>query len=412
MVGLSGSITAEPNTLVIEQLHSTEGITIDGSTLGQGPQGQRQWKIALDNVTIANAAVAVPEDIRTALGGKTPGGALSGTCRLNRIGSTDHNAMPWQVSADLSVQAGQIDTTLRMKHIDAELAVEAVYAEVDKQLDAEGQLQVHGMTLNERPVSDCDAQVVFATQNQEKILELNHLAGTLCRGRFGGNLSVQWGTAPAMLTTALQLQDADLAEMLEAVTPEGQRSHNLAGRLNGQLSAQFQPEMHKRKGTFAASVRDGVLGELPIAAQILHVLNLAIPKRGAFNSADMVGNITDTHMLFDYINLSGSAISLTGAGRMADANSVEMVFGIDPPRYMRNMPALNQMMQAVGSGVAQVRVTGSLSEPTVATVALPSLNDAIRQFLGRDALIRHAYPINYEQADRFKVNPNAAGSTQ
>jgi len=168
--------------------------------------------------------------------------------------------------------------------------------------------------------------------------------------------------------------------MLTTDADEMQPSENLRGVMTGWLNVRQTGDPEKRRGTFLFVIRDAVLGELPIAAQILHVLNLSLPKEGAFNEASLAGDIIGNKVRFDPIHLRGSAVALTGAGIMTEPDRLlELVFVVDSPHNLPKIPVITSFLNAFKAEVAQVWVTGTFEEPDVQPVAFPSLEEALRQ---------------------------------
>ena len=114
-----------------------------------------------------------------------------------------------------------------------------------------------------------------------------------------------------------------------------------------------------------------------------------------------MGDILGDETPFETIHLRGSALSLTGAGIMkgpffnypkANLSNVsnstressgngplELVFVVDAPHYLLNIPVISSFYRAIRPVLVQLRVSGSFDEPIVESVAFPSLGDALRQ---------------------------------
>jgi len=255
--------------------------------------------------------------------------------------------------------------------------IEAGYDPKTKQLRIQGgKLSAPSFDVKHRKVQDLHGNLSYEDQR----IQLTEMSGLLYEGQLAGEISLQMGEDPVEYELKLQCTDIDLKDLLTADQTNPNQWEHLRGNVTGWLNVRQAGKTADRRGTFLVIVRDAVLGELPIPAQILHVLNLSLPREGAFNEASLAGDIVGKKFRFDPIHLRGSAVALTGAGIMTQpTQQLELVFMVDSPHKLPKIPIITSFLEAFKGELAQVWVTGTFDEPKVEPVAFPTLEDALRQ---------------------------------
>jgi len=378
LAGVRGSVIADPNAIRLTDLSSREGareVRLSGVIRRRGTAGGLLHLTARQVELDQPAGQALSGSWGRWYGRLQPGGRLDAELDIRQPPPGASGA--WQANGWAEVHAAGAHWPLALEGIEARWQGEATWDVPARRLQLAGSLAAAELLARRRPLRNVTAQLRFDSGPGE--ITLSEVAGVFCQGRVAGELKAALAQDPTSYELQLQLNDADLAEVLEAGKPPAAQPKNLKGRLTGWLNAGRLPAEAQR-GTFLFVVRDALLGELPITAQLLHVLNLSLPREGAFNEASLTGSLVGQRVVFDLIELRGSAVALIGAGAMTlPDQTLDLVFAAESPHRLPQVPVITSFLQAISPGLAQVRVTGTFDQPKVEPVALPALEETLRE---------------------------------
>jgi hypothetical protein len=249
----------------------------------------------------------------------------------------------------------------------------------------------------DHPLADTTCTIDY--NSEQKKLIFDRIGGDFCDGRLAGRLAINIDPNLPGYKLTMQFLDGDLAK-LSVRSRKPQKKHRVKGNFSGFFNLSQSQETADRRGHFNFIATEAEFGELPFIAQLLHIINLKLPGRGAFNEAEIMGDIFGDRIILGPVHLRGSAVSLTGAGFMQGpffahgqdhvtgestvtqtslgTCPLEMVLFVDAPRYLPEIPVLSSFYQAIRGELMQVRVSGSFDNPQVESVAFPTLGDALR----------------------------------
>jgi len=376
---VSGQITVDPNNINITRLTSIDGSsTINMTGSFDNTPGQSQYRLNLQGSSVPlsdKLLQALPAPVDKLAGQIQPSGLLDFDLQLDHHGQDQRDKI-WDCAGRVSLQNGCIQIPLLTESIHTQLKGSAHYNSTAGELTISADLLPTQMLIKQRPLNNLTGKVSY--QPDSKKLTLSEISGALCGGRLAGKAELLLSSQRTGYNLDLQFLDINLADMLNA--SKRKKYQNLRGRLNGWYSLNQPISADPRRGNFVFVIKDAVLGELPIAAKLLHVLNLSLPKEGAFNEATITADIIGDKTRYDPIHLKGSAVSLTGAGLMTSPDeNLELVFMVDPPQYLPQLPILSSFLDAIRPEIVQVRVSGSFDDPRVEPTAFPALGDALRK---------------------------------
>ncbi|MBN1845993.1 MAG: hypothetical protein JW810_09935 [Sedimentisphaerales bacterium] len=376
---VNGSLEISPEKIVIPELTSRReamSLRLDGTLLRQ----QQDYRLHLTGESIPmdeQLTRAVPASFR-ALGERVrPAGTVDTDLHIVH-GEPNEASGEWIVTGHSQLHGCGLDRPLSISDIEGRLEGQIKFFPAREQLSFTGNLNAGRLQIEQRPTTNLQAEVAF--QQPQGRLTISNLSGTFCQGRLAGDIQMRLAEEHFRYEAKLQFSEADLLTLLGPDMPENLNRQNLKGRWAGWINLGQQADEASRRGTFLFLIQEAVLGELPIAAQILYVLNLSLPREGAFNEASLTGDIIGPKIRFDPIHLRGSALGLTGVGQMSGPDhQLDMVFVVDSPHRLPQIPVISSFMEAMKGELAQVWVTGTFYEPQVEPVAFPSLEEALRQ---------------------------------
>ncbi|MFC1782120.1 hypothetical protein ACFL02_00875, partial [Planctomycetota bacterium] len=376
---ITGTIIAEPNLITIDPLDpltSIEGssrVSLTGTI--RRVVSEQDYDLYLEAEAIEldeKLREALPKSVGAVWNRFEPGGSVGFNLHIVRA-----QGGPWNLGGRTRLKGGNLDQPALTDEIDAQFEGQAEYDSLSKSLGFSGRLEGQTLQIKKRPLTNLSGLVRYDGKLKE--LLISDISSGFCRGRMAGEVKVSFGDDPSGYELKLRFNDVDLAEYMKFESAEPEQDRQLKGRCDGRFYVIKPGASSRQRGRFSFVVREAVLGELPIWAQLLHVPSLSLPREGAFNEAILTGDVAAERYIFDSIYLRGSAVALDGAGIMTGADhNLDLVFGIESPHKLPRVPLLTSLFKAVRRGFAQVRVTGSFEKPKVEPIAFPTLEEALR----------------------------------
>ena len=201
-------------------------------------------------------------------------------------------------------------------------------------------------------------------------LALDNLGATF----YGGNLSARLDlSGEGAFAGWLSLQSADFKVFCrEALGADSDATGALAFRV------EFPPARYKDEkglvGDGEASVTNGELGALPLAASLLNVLGFRSPLDRSITRAAMKFGITKDALLVKQLLLSGETRLLAGQGTIGFDGKLDL--RLVSPRSGIELPVISQLLR---EQLVQVDVRGTLSNPSFTPLPVPVVPQLIEQ---------------------------------
>ncbi len=382
---VQGQIDIQPGLITIDRLKSGNGesvVNLSGRLETQDPQQDFHLDLQVENLELTSPLRAnLPPASQAFCEYLDLQGKMSAHLEINHHRKADTPGI-WSFQGDLSLRNGSVIHPMPAQEITGQIQGEAYYNSQTRNFQIIGKALTDSMFIRNRPVKNLTAQIKY--DGVDKTLWISDINGNFCNGRVGGDARAILDEQKAGYTIELLFNEVDLATVVNAETGNSVQGKNLRGQCNGWFSMNKTNHPDNLEGRFLFDIKDAILGELPIAAQLLYVLNLSIPREGAFNQATISGDIVGAKTRFDSISLRGSAVQLNGTGYMTDPNNqLELVFEVDSPHKWPEIPVVSSFFSAIQPEIAQVRVSGTFSDPKVEPIAFPSLDEALRNFSGK-----------------------------
>ena len=387
--GITGRVVLSPDKMIIDQLISTNESTrlaLTGKLTRSNSQPKYDLHITAENFPLTNEFRQVlPERIAPIAQHFQPTGNLGLDLALTyRHPQNPNNPQApstplWNIRGSTWLTEGTLQRPYQTTAIAAHLTGQAKYHPQTKTLDLTADLLPAKMLISDRPLAKTTAHLTY--QGNTSNLVLSDISGEFCQGRLAGTLQTNLDPARSAYDVQLIFNRLDLPQLLQAHQLLNQQESKLRGQFEGSIHLKKNHPDQPRRGRFQFLISDAVLGELPITAQLLGVLNLSLPQPGAFNRASLAGKIVGIRTNFDPIHLAGSALALTGKGTMTEPDDqLNLIFSVDTPAYLPDVPVLSSFVDAIKPAFAQVRVTGTFDKPNVEPVALAPIGDTLEQW--------------------------------
>lgn len=182
------------------------------------------------------------------------------------------------------------------------------------------------------------------------------------------------------------LTGADLATIAMEFEPNASK---ISGTMN--LGVRIQGAGRKLEtigGEGNVQLRNANIYEAPGMLKLLRELSIREinPNAGAFSSADIGFFIQGKQLVLNPILFEGGAFSLEGNGKMQiDTRHVDLIMRTRLGNRKTQIPIVTEIIGGAGDQIIQHSVQGPISNPTVTRIALPEIQNAIRQIQGEES---------------------------
>ena len=299
--------------------------------------------------------------------------------QLSAADATDHRTLTGRVLFRGFTFGGDVP----VEDLDGEVRLEALRLGDDP--SGRGTLRIEEGRLFDLTVRDATIPIRW----QGGILRADPLTGTIAEGRLRGRLMLHT-REPTAYEGYARIEAFRVEALREDLAPTGPPLSGL-----GSAWIEFQNrsgETRDLRARGALSVRDGNLGDLPVAANIFAFFAevLAVDPPPRFERADAVFTIADEVITFGRLDLAGPLFDMPGRGTVDLGGYADLVFTPDfiksflLPGVMQ-FPVVGDVLDAIlrEDVLYAVRLRGDLSDAEPEIVALPPLGlGADRPFEG------------------------------
>ena len=161
-----------------------------------------------------------------------------------------------------------------------------------------------------------------------------------------------------------QFRGLDLRALLTEAF--GYSGRQITGTVDGDL-AFLSP--HGRPGdaigSAYATISRGTLWEVPFILGVLDILNLQLPERQAFQSAEIRTQVSERKLLVDEFSMSSDPATLYGRGTIGLDGSLDLTLYAQPGR----IPIISLIAGQVGKNIVRVHVGGDFDKPQITLIA-------------------------------------------
>ena len=203
------------------------------------------------------------------------------------------------------------------------------------------------------------------------------LEAVVHEGILRANIEVNLSDVPEFRLQST-LSNASLASMARDIEP---KHRNVTGQVSGKIDLSGNGlGIHSFEGKGNASLRDANLGELPVILAVVERLRTGKNDSSAFNSSEIQFQIDGSDLLLDKIVLSGDAITLKGIGRVGYNRDVDLSFYSIVGQERFFTPVLRPIIGEASRQFLEIKVGGTLDQPTTRQDVLPGVSETIGRF--------------------------------
>ncbi|MBM4066073.1 MAG: hypothetical protein FJ266_10620 [Planctomycetes bacterium] len=208
-----------------------------------------------------------------------------------------------------------------------------------------------------------------------------HIDAKCCGGHVEGTISVNTETDPYQYEGELNFSRIILEELAQKVTKtERQWSGLLYGRIKYRGSG-TDPKNFYAEGQF--NVNEGYLSDVPIILSVFNLLNLTLPKKESFHSAQAKFIVKDGIIHIDDGRIYSESIELNGRGDISLNGDlhINVVTGFSRD-FFSQIPIVGRLFDLVVGGVRKqltmVEIRGTFLKPESHSVPFKPFTKSIK----------------------------------
>jgi hypothetical protein len=213
------------------------------------------------------------------------------------------------------------------------------------------------------------------------------LTGKLCDGTLLADGLVVLDNGISYSVNA-NLIGADLAKITQVVDPTSPKTSGTLSCTNVSLEG-IGTKWETVSGTGTIQLRDANIYGAPALVRLFRELRIKAtdPNAGLFSAVDMDFRISGLQMFLDPMVYEGELISMHGNGIMQlDNRHVDLSMRTRLGNRRTQIPVISDIIGGASDQLVQLRITGSLADPTVTRVVVPEIQKALQQIQPDDAI--------------------------
>jgi len=209
----------------------------------------------------------------------------------------------------------------------------------------------------------------------------------LLGGRIEGRARVSPHVGKLYTTVVMDVNDIDLNQLVHVIGPE---AGQIAGRLAGKGNLLFSSDLSSFSGQADLALSQSELANNSVVRTLYDTMSLNLGGSEPKGTGQMRIQLDGVRTLIPSFVYFNRGVEIRGAGqienfRLGSASPVDG-YAFGSTRVLKGIALpgvkeLDRLMSSLQSGVASVEIDGTLAEPKVALVPLPTLSGPLRRLL-------------------------------
>ncbi len=397
---LTGRLIVTPEKVTIPKLTARDAnatMAISGAVMRKGRRETIDLTVDANAIPLTESLLnSLPVEDSPLLKKLSAGGTFS--ARLKRFhvvrihpaepttqptGEADPNAKPrlgeWAIRGRLSFSDVPVDTEGQARRYSGDLDGALSSGEQGLAIDANAHLAA--VTIGNRKATELRGKLVKAAKGSG--IFVKGLSGRFYGGKLAGKALIRLGEKGSY-SFRVSMQGVQLEKLVNAGLSDPNKIREMPGTVSGDLTMEETfGKADSRRATGEFRITKAKLYRIPLLLGLLQVVTLQLPGESAFNEGTMKYFLRGDRLVLREVNLSGTSLSIVGSGVMdLDSGKIKLHF---LSRTVGKLPGIGQdletLLKPFAKQIAEIEVTGTLAKPTMRTVALRSLDEAIRRLV-------------------------------
>jgi len=237
-----------------------------------------------------------------------------------------------------------------------------------------------GLTHIPVTVSDIDGRINVKGGQ----LTSRNINGTYCGGRINGTITADRTLPNGEYSGKFNFEKVSLQKLMMSFVKEEQK---WTGVCEGNIELQGKgKDLKDFTAEGSAILREGHLSEVPVLLSVLKLLNLSLPKKESFHTANLKYSVKDKIVYIQELEVFSDSVELGCVGTVDFDSAVDLtvVAGLSKETFSQ-VPFVGGLMDFVVGGVrkklTKVQITGTLSNPNSKMIGLKPFTDPIKRII-------------------------------
>ncbi len=351
------------------------------------PDGR--WSVQLEGLTADRLSPsddlldASPETLRRIVYAIRPRGGFgihNGVLRFTKSARPGAEvSSSWDVSLDCHQADLSVGVDLKNCHGSVRL-----FGEHGRQQYTAGELNLETVTVRDTQLTNVTGPLVVDANTcwlGRNALRPGRTPRPILATAYGGSV----GLSGTVLLRAAPKYDCEIecrgVDLQRLMIERFASQQSYVGKVDAEMSLNGTgASLTTLQGEGVVKVRDANIYELPLLVSLLKVLRSKAPDATAFNECDANFRMRGKHIYLEQLNFLGDAVQLYGSGYTNLDEELTLEFRGTVGRDDRRLPFWTNVLGGPGQGILRMYVSGTVSNPQVATQAFPGFYDLIEQF--------------------------------
>lgn len=394
MTALGGKVVFANGQVELQDMTARRGETRIGVS-GSGQTGERSdftLKIDAKAMKLDKALLAAcPDAVSGILSGLGATGLVDLHLSTLRVRDTDPGQIP--AFAQHRIMASTQATT-RPVDVDFDGAVSMTGTNFDVGLpvtDVQGELTLKGSVMASRltafssdanlasyQVSGITGGPLTAHVSKAPALDriyIQNIRTGLADGVLAGAFTIDWyDRANSRYAADLVLKDASLKQLMPGEQAFGDARMSASLRADGELSSKGY-----RRGGGYMRVDGQKMYKVPLLLGLVQMVDLALPITEPMNQVTTDYVLENSKIRIENMEMRSPTTIIRATGTVdLSTRRLDLILTTDSPQKI-NIPVWSKLMADLKKELFQIRMQGSLQEPKVSTLPLPTLQATIDQ---------------------------------
>ncbi|GAX60336.1 uncharacterized protein SCALIN_C10_0096 [Candidatus Scalindua japonica] len=208
--------------------------------------------------------------------------------------------------------------------------------------------------------------------------------GSYCGGSIQGAIEADISSPEGEYSGEFHFDKVSLPKLMESFVKEQQE---WTGVCEGGVEFEgINNNLMSFTAQGSAKLRDGHLAEIPVLLSILKILNLSVPKKESFQTADLKYSVKNKIVNIEELEIFSDSIELGCIGTVKFDGTIDLtvVAGLNRETFSQ-IPFIGNLMDFVVGGVrkklTKVQITGTLSNPVTKMIGFKPFTDSVKRIV-------------------------------
>lgn len=223
------------------------------------------------------------------------------------------------------------------------------------------------------PVSNLNG-FVETDGNTVRARELN---GSVCNGDISAVLGLDLGSTPVQYKLKLNFVDADLGEFVKVAFKSDKQ---LSGFISGQSEFYCNGNgTENTSGKGEINLHEGDIFEMPVILSLFKVLNLSLPDKDTFHSANVGYTIERGIVHIEKARLISDTVEISGTGNIGLDGKLDMMAIVEfrGNSFLDGIPIVGEVKDFLIGGITRrltkFEIKGTVTDPQTRSVSFKAL---------------------------------------